>query len=243
MRIKVINPNTTLSMTATIREAALAVALPGTKIETVSPSMGPVSIEGHYDDAMAAIGVCDEVIKGEGEGFDAYVLACFGDPGLHAAREIAEGPVIGIAEAAMHTACMLASGFSVINTLARSAAITEHLARAYGFHHKLKSIRSTNMAVLDLEDPANNPKERIKEQGRLAVQRDGATALVLGCAGMADLTREMTESFGIPVIDGVAAGVKLAEALVGLGFKTSKLGDYAKPLAKEYKGELARFGA
>lgn len=166
----------------------------------------------------------------------------FGDPGLQAAREVAAGPVIGIAEAAMHVACMLSSNFSVINTLARSAAITEHLAHAYGFHHKLKSVRSTNMAVLDLEDPANNPQERIKEQGRLAVEQDGATALILGCAGMADLTEAMTREFGIPVIDGVGAGVKLAEALVGLGFKTSKAGDYAMPRPKPYMGELARFG-
>lgn len=243
MKIKVINPNTTLTMTATIREAAEAVAAPGTIIEAVSPTMGPVSIEGHYDDAMAAIGVCDEVMKGEKTGCDAYVLACFGDPGLHAAREVATGPVIGIAEAAMHAATMLASGFSVINTLQRSAAITEHLAHAYGFHHKLKSIRSTNMAVLELEDPANNPSERIMEQGRLAVEEDGATALLLGCAGMADLAEEMTQAFGIPVIDGVAAGVKMAEALVGLGFKTSKAGDYAMPRSKAYTGELARFGA
>ena len=94
-------------MTDKIGAAARSVALSSTEIVAVSPSMGPVSIEGHYDEAIAAIGVLDEVRKGEREGFDGYVIACFGDPGLLAAREIANGPVVGIAEAAMHAASLI----------------------------------------------------------------------------------------------------------------------------------------
>ena len=85
MRIKVINPNTTQSMTDSIGAAARAAAAPGTEIIAASPAMGPASIEGHYDEAFAAIGVLDEVRKGEAEGVDRYVIACFGDPGLLAA--------------------------------------------------------------------------------------------------------------------------------------------------------------
>ena len=95
--IRVINPNTTASMTDTIREAAQAVAGPDTRIVATNPSMGPVSIESHYDEALASVGVLDEVRQGEQEGADGYVLACFGDPGLHAAQELASGPVVGIA--------------------------------------------------------------------------------------------------------------------------------------------------
>jgi allantoin racemase len=89
MRIKVINPNTTQSMTDTIGAAAREAAAPGTEIVATSPAMGPVSIEDHYDEAFSVIGVLDEVRKGEAEGFDGYVIACFGDPGLLAAREVA----------------------------------------------------------------------------------------------------------------------------------------------------------
>jgi allantoin racemase len=104
MRIVVINPNTTASMTRKIGEAARAVAAPGTKIVACNPAGGPVSIEGHYDEAVSAVGVLEEVLRGEAEGADGYVIACFGDPGLLAAREAARGPVLGIAEAAMHAA-------------------------------------------------------------------------------------------------------------------------------------------
>jgi len=123
MRIKVINPNTTESMTRTIGAAARSVATTGTEIVAVSPAMGPVSIECHYDEAVSALGVLDEVRKGEREGFDGYIIACFGDPGLLAAREVARGPVIGIAEAAMHMASLIATGFSVVTTLTRTCII------------------------------------------------------------------------------------------------------------------------
>ena len=114
MRIKVINPNTTLAMTRKIGKAARNVAAHGTEVVAVSPAMGPVSIEGHYDEAISVIGLLDEVRKGEAEGVDGYVIACFGDPGLLAAREVANAPVVGIAEAAMHYASLIATGFSVV---------------------------------------------------------------------------------------------------------------------------------
>ena len=112
MRIKVINPNTTESMTRTIGDAAARPASPGTEIVAVSPSMGPVSIECHCDEAISVVGLLDEIRKGETDGFDGYVVACFGDPGLLAARELAKGPVVGIAEAAMHIASFIGTGFS-----------------------------------------------------------------------------------------------------------------------------------
>ena len=85
MRIKVVNPNTTQSMTATIVEAARQAAAPGTEIVGATSSTGPVSIEGHYDEALAALGLLQEIRHGEDEGCDGYVIACFGDPGLHPA--------------------------------------------------------------------------------------------------------------------------------------------------------------
>ncbi|HXH02666.1 MAG TPA: aspartate/glutamate racemase family protein, partial [Candidatus Competibacteraceae bacterium] len=153
MRIKVINPNTTPSMTETIGAAARVAAAPGTEIVAVSPSMGPVSIEGHYDEAMSVIGLLDEVRRGEEEGFDGYVIACFGDPGLSAAREIARGPVIGIAEAAMHVASLISTGFSVVTTLERTCIIAEHLAERYGMARFCRRVRATELSVLDLEKP------------------------------------------------------------------------------------------
>ncbi|MDJ1466034.1 aspartate/glutamate racemase family protein [Nitratireductor sp. GZWM139] len=241
MKLKIINPNTTWSMTNMIGAAAARVARPETQLVTVSPKMGPASIEGHYDEAFAAIGVLDEVLKGEAEGVDAHIVACFGDPGLLASREVARGPVIGIAEAAMKTASFVSTGFSVISTLARSRVILEHLVNVYGMSGKCRSVRASNLAVLDLERPDSNARTLILEECLLALREDHSDCILLGCAGMADLAADISQELGVPVIDGVTAAVKMAEALVEMKVSTSKAGGFATPLPKAYAGAFARF--
>jgi len=238
MRIKVINPNTTESMTRTIGAAARSVATTGTEIVAVSPAMGPVSIECHYDEAVSALGVLDEVRKGEREGFDGYIIACFGDPGLLAAREVARGPVIGIAEAAMHMASLIATGFSVVTTLTRTCIIAEHLAESYGMTRFCRKVRGTDLAVLDLERPESDAYRVIVEECRAALAEDRSGAIVLGCAGMADLCERISRDIGAPVIDGVTAAVKLVESIVSLKLGTSKIGDLGYPLPKLYTGAM-----
>jgi allantoin racemase len=241
MKIKVINPNTTWTMTHKIGEAARAAAAPGTEIVAVSPDMGPVSIEGFYDEAFAAVGVVDEVRKGEAEGCDGYVIACFGDPGLNAAREVANGPVVGIAEAAMHMASLIGGGFSIVSMLARSRPMMEHLVHAYGMEHRCRSIRMTDIPVLDLEEEGSDAQERVIEECRRALELDHADCVLLGCGGMSDLMAKVTREIGAPAIDGVSAGVKLVEGLVSLGLGTSKRQGYARPIPKPYTGQFAPF--
>ena len=241
MQIRVINPNTTASMTALIGSAARAVAAGGTVITAVNPSFGAPSIECHLDDVWAAAGVAEQVQIGEAEGAEAFVIACFGDPGLHAARELARGPVIGIAEAAFHAASLVATGFSVVTTLTRTCVIAEHLVLQYGFERRCRGIHGTDIAVLELDDPASNAYSRILACAEEALAHDRSGAIVLGCAGMTDLCTSLQQRLGVPVIDGVATAVKLAEALVALGLRTSKRGDYAAPLAKSYAGLAAPF--
>lgn len=241
MKLCVINPNTSPSMTMLIGAAARAVAHPGTEILAVQPSFGAPSIEGHHDDVWAAAGVAEQVRLGEQAGADAHVIACFGDPGLHGARELARGPVIGIAEAAFHAATLLATGFSVVTTLTRTCVIAEHLVLQYGFERRCKGIHGTDIAVLELDDPSSNAYARILACAEQALARDHSGAIVLGCAGMADLCQRLQAQLGVPVIDGVAAAVKFAESLVSLGLGTSKRGDYAAPLPKVYAGLAAPY--
>jgi allantoin racemase len=241
MKIKIINPNTTQSMTDKIGAAARKVASPATEIIAVSPRHGPASIEGHYDEALSVVGLLEEIRSGEEDGVDAYVIACFGDPGLLAARELATGPVIGIAEAAMHTASVLATGFSVVTTLTRTCIIAEHLTHNYGMSHFCRGIHGTDLAVLDLERPESDAYRVILESCRQALIADRSGAIVIGCAGMADLCKRLQDELGVPVVDGVTAAVKWAEGMVALGLKTSKRGDLALPLPKTYTGDLARF--
>ena len=239
MRIKVINPNTTAAMTEVIAAAARAVASPGTEIVPATSPSGPVSIEGHYDEAISVVGLLEEIRAGEREGCDGYVVACFGDPGLLAAREAARGPVLGIAEAAMHAASFVSTGFSVVTTLGRTRIIAEHLLRNYGMAHHCRRVRSTELAVLELDDPASDARRRILDECRRALDEDGSGAIVLGCAGMADLAADLSRELGVPVIDGVGVAVRFVEALCGLGLATSKRGDLAHPIPKPFTGALA----
>jgi allantoin racemase len=215
------------------------VAAPGTEIVVCNPAGGPVSIEGHYDEAVAVPGLLEEVRRGETEGVDGYVIACFGDPGLLACREIARGPVLGIAEAAMHAAAFVATGFSIVTTLARTRVIAAELVERYGMRRFCRAIRATDLPVLELEREGSDARRLVLEECKRAVAEDQSGAIVLGCAGMADLTAEIQRALGVPVIDGVAAAVKFVEALVGMGVGTSKVGDLAWPRPKTYTGAMA----
>jgi allantoin racemase len=232
MRILVINPNTTESMTTTIGECARAVAGPGVTVEAVSPATGPSSVESHFDDALSVPGVLAEVEAGERRGVDAYVIACFGDPGLLAAREVARGPVVGIAEAAMRTAAYLGRGFSVVTTLQRTVGHTEDLAVAYGLERQCRGVHATGIPVVELDsDPT--AYQTILGAATSAIERDGSDVVVLGCAGMADVCARLQLDLGVPVVDGVTAATVAARSLVELGLATSTYGEFAPPPVKD----------
>ena len=242
MKIKIINPNTTQEMTETIGKAARKVARAETEVVAVSPSYGPASIESHYDEFLCAPGLIEEVKGGEQEGVDAYIVACFGDPALEACREVTARPVIGIAEAAMTTASLLAARFSIVTLIPRTAAVTRELVAQYGFGHKLASIRCTPLHVLDVEKDPEGCLQTLRQAARLARDEDEAEAILLGCAGFADFADSIEAELDIPVLDGVVCAVKLAEAIVELGKSTSKHLTYAYPEAKAYSGIFEKFG-
>ena len=239
MRILVVNPNTTASMTTKIGRAAAVAASRGTEIVAVQPDYGPPSIEGYFDEAFSVPGMIEQIANNPL--CDAYVIACFDDTGLDAARCVARAPVIGIGEAAFHMASLVAGRFGVVTTLARSVPGIEHNLVRYGLAARCAGVRASDVAVLDLEAPRSGARRRISEEIRLAVEKDRAEAIVLGCAGMAELASELAGQHGIPVLDGVACAVKLAESAVALGLKTSKTGGYAHPRGKRFTGMFERF--
>jgi allantoin racemase len=239
MRILVVNPNTTLEMTRDIGEAASRYARVGTEIATVSPEWGPRSIEGHYDDIVAAAATLEVVAERSGE-FDGVVLACFGDPGLFAARETSRVPVVGIAEASMLVACTVAHRFSVVTVLPRVKPWIEDTVRLHGLESRCASVRTTPLTVLDCErDPAAAEREIVRAS-RTAIDEDGAEAICLGCAGMGPLDKAVEQAVGVPVLDGVACAVKLLEGLVDYGLFTSRVAAFKAPESKE---RLAHPGA
>lgn len=242
MKLLLINPNTSAVMTESIARVARSVALPGTEVRAVQPTFGPASIECHYDEAFAAAGVAEQVRRAEAWQPDAIVLACFGDPGLDAAREASGVPVIGVAEAAFHAASLVATSFSVVTTLTRTCITAERLLQRYGFERVCRGVHGTDIPVLDLEEASEPLVHRIEQAARTALAQDRSGAIVLGCAGMATLCAQLSTRLQVPVIDGVSVAVKLAESLVALGLRTSRQGDYAPPPPKAYSGWASDLG-
>ncbi|AZP41139.1 Asp/Glu racemase [Rahnella aquatilis] len=237
--IQLINPNTSQAMTEVMAQTARSVAGSDTQILAVCPEEGAPSIEGHFDEAIAALGVLQQIKAGRDAGVDGHIIACFGDPGLRAARELAHAPVIGIAEAAMHLATMLATRFSIVTTLPRTLTIARHLLHQYGFERHCAALHAIDLPVLSLEDGSGLAQEKVREQCIAAKKSDGSGAIVLGCGGMADLAQELTRELRIPVIDGVSAAVKMVESLAALRLTTSKHGDLDYPLEKPLSGRFA----
>ncbi len=225
MEILVINPNTTAAMTAKIATAARAVARPETEIVAANSQNGPASIQGFLDVATCVPGLLEEVRQHPN--VDAIVIACFDDTGLDAVRSLVSVPVLGIGEAAYHAASMIATKFTVITTLSRSVPGIENNLMRYGLAQKCVRVRATDIPVLKLEEGDPTTLFKIRSEIREAIDHDNAEAIVLGCAGMADLMAQLSEEFGLPVIDGVAAGVTFAEALVNNRLSTSKIGAYS----------------
>ncbi|WP_175577762.1 aspartate/glutamate racemase family protein [Mongoliimonas terrestris] len=240
MKILVVNPNTTAAMTETAAGAARSVAAAGTVIVPVTAAHGPASVEGYYDEAFAVPGLIAAIRTGEAEGADAAIVACFDDTGLDAARAFATIPVVGICEAALLVAGQIAKRISIVTTLSRSIVPIEDLVSRYGYAARVR-VRASDVPVLALDDPASGARAKLTAEIERAIAEDRAEAIVLGCAGMADLARDLTRHYGLPVVDGVAAAVKQAEALIGLGLTTSKTGTYAPPPPKVYQGLLAGF--
>lgn len=235
MRISVINPNSTASMTARIAKGARLVARPGTEIVAAEPACGPDAIEGPFDGAVSVPELLKSVAAADLAGADAHVVACFDDTGLDAVRALSSRPAIGIGEAAFHAAALVAHSFCVVTTLCRSVPVIEDNIRRYGFDHRCRKVYASDIPVLALDDPASGAFECIS--GFIADGLgEGAEAVVLGCAGMVAFAAELQRRHGVPVVEGVSAAVGFAETLVACGLSTSKAGLYATPTRKHILG-------
>jgi allantoin racemase len=229
MHIRIINPNTTASFTQRCVAGAQEVAATGTRISGGTSAFGVQSVECHCEEALATAGVIDQIRRGEAEGVQGYVIACFGDTGLDAAREMARGPVVGMSEAALYAAALIAPMFSIITLPLRTRIFAERVLWHAGLERRCPRVRAIDLPVLDCDESPADLLEPLLEQGRLAIAEDHAEAIILGCAGLQPLVGPASARLGVPVIEGVAAAVKQVEALLSLGLTTSKRGQWATP--------------
>jgi allantoin racemase len=224
--IMVVNPNTTAAMTATVVAAGAAVAGPATTVVGGTPSRGVSAVESNTDEVWGAVGVLEQVAAGERAGVDGYVIACFGDTGLAPARELARGPVVGMSEAALYYAAAVAARFTIITMPPRTREQSHRVLRHAGLEHRC-TVRAIDEPVAAAAAGSLHLLDEVAAEARTALEQDGAEAVVLGCAGLSDLLEPLRERLGVPVIDGVLAGVTMVEGLLAMGLTTSRRATYA----------------
>lgn len=239
-RVCLINPNTTESMTEACASAARRVLGDAVRLDAITVTSGPESIEGHFDGALAAVGLLEALAANPDA--DGYIIACFDDTGLDAARCLVEAPVIAIGEAAFHIASLVSYRFAVITTLGIAVPIIEENLERYGLSRRCSAVLATDIPVLDLESDGATVERRIEEQV-VKARSLGAEAIVLGCAGMVAMGGRLSKKFDMPVVDGVTAAAGLIRSLMDLGLTTSKLGGYGAPNGKAFRGTVSAFGS
>lgn len=215
MRLVVINPNSTVSMTDKAVTAARDAA-PGVQVDGITCHRSPPAIQGPEDDAICRPFVLDEVDRAAAGGADAIIIACFDDPALDEARARVKVPVLGIGEAGFHAAMMLGGRFSVVTTLPVAIPTLQENLAHYGMAGACARVRAAGVRVLELEDEASGAVAKVSAEIARAKAEDGIGAVVLGCAGMADLAALLEAEHGLKVVDGVGAAAAFAAALVNL---------------------------
>jgi allantoin racemase len=235
MRILVVNVNTSASMTEVIGAAARRYASAGTQIVALAPYFGAAGVDCAFESYLSAVAVMDRVL-GYGEEYEAVVLAGFGEHGRDGLQELIEQPVVEICEASAQVAMMIGRAYSVVTTLQRSVPAIEDRLRLAGLLDRCASVRASGMSTLEVDRDPQGAVRAVVAAARRAVQADHAEVICLGCAGMAGLEEAITTELHVPVVDGVGAAVRLAEAVVGLGLKTSKVSTYAAPDPKKIIG-------
>ncbi len=195
--------------------AAKQIAGSDTMITALNPANGPAAIQGAADGEAALPGLFEiferEIIQNNAH--DMVIIACFDDTGLMELKKRSPVPVLGIGEAAFHTAMLMGAQFSVVTTLSVSIPVIEENLTTYGLANRCARVRASEVPVLALEDPNSDASETIAREIGAAIVEDQCNSIVLGCAGMADLADNMERRFNIPVIDGVVAAVSLCESL------------------------------
>lgn len=215
MRLAVINPNSTVSMTQKAVAAAQAAA-PGAEVDGITCHLSPAAIQGPEDDAICRPFVLQEVDRAAESGADAIIIACFDDPALDQARARVSVPVLGIGEAGYHAAMLLGGRFSVVTTLPVAIPTLEENLAHYGMAGACVRVRAAGVRVLELEDETSGAVARVSAEIARAKAEDGVGAIVLGCAGMADLAARLEAEHGLKVVDGIGAAAAFAAALVTL---------------------------
>jgi len=238
MKILLANPNTSQSVTDRIAGAARQAAAPGTEILAVTASCGVPYIATRAEAAVAARTTL-ELLAEHAPGCDAAIVAAFGDPGLGGARELFSIPVVGLAEAAMLTACMLGRRFSIVTFSPSLEPWYRECVEYHGLMSRFASIRCAAGGFSDIATVSLEKESVLLALCDGAIREDGADVIILGGAPLAGMASGVAERVAVPLVDGVAAAVCQAQALVALRPRKATAGSFRRPLPKPITGVSA----
>jgi len=235
MKLLLINPNITAAMTDSMAAEARRFASPSTEIVAVTAEFGTQYVENRVEAAIASHAVLDALAKNAAD-CDAAIVSAFGDPGLAAAREFADIPVVGIEESAILTAWMLGRRYSIICLTPRLRTWYIECAQEHGLAGRLASVRALDAPIADITRAKEQYRDRLIEACMHAIEQDEAGVIIFGGGPIAGLAREAAGAIPVPTLDGVSCAVRMAEALVGLQPRPAQSGSFARPHAKPAKG-------
>lgn len=235
MKLLLINPNISASVSELIRAEAERSASPGTEIEVLTAPFGVAYIETRFEAMVGAYATAQLAAEHHAR-FDAVVVAAFGDPGLNALREVLPCPVTGLTEAALASACLLGQRFSIVAISQRIRAWYRETVSAYGLDGRLASIRGLDEPLADIGNVQGDQGDRLVALAERCVDEDGADVIVLAGAPLAGLARSLRGRLPVPSVDGVSSAVRHAETLVALQAGRAQRGSFAAPPLKPHQG-------
>jgi Asp/Glu/hydantoin racemase len=235
MRLLLVNPNVTQAITDTMAAEARRAASPGTEITAVTARFGTLYVENRVEAAVAAHAVV-ETLAEHGRGCAAAIIAAFGDPGLAAAKELMDIPVVGVSEAALLIAYLLGRRYSIVCLTPRLRTWYMECAREHDLSIRLASVRALNRPVPDSPQAREALREPLIAACQRAIDEDDAEVIIVGGGPIAGLAREIADRLPVPTLDGVSCAVRLAETLVALDLRAPERGSFARPGGKPSRG-------
>lgn len=235
MRILVANPNTTEAVTERMLAVGRAAAAVGTELVGTTAPRGVPYVSSRAE-AQIAGAVLLETLAEQAAGFDAVIVAAFGDPGLFAARELFDVPVVGYSEAALLTALMLGRRFSVVTFAQSLEPWYAETIEAHGLAGRSAGVRCADRAFSSLAAVGAEMEDHLVELARRAVEEDGADVVILGGAPLAGVAGRVKHRIPVPCVDAMVAAVKQAEAIATLAPAAPTAGRFARPPGKPSTG-------
>lgn len=215
MKILLINPNTTQSITDLVLSEARKVAAPTTELVAVTGRFGGRYVASRATYAIAGHALLDAYAE-HGRDADVIVAACFGDPALAALKEIASQPVVGMAEASCQAAAKLGGTFAIVTGGERWEPMLREFVSLIGLADKLATIATVAPTGADIARDPDGALRLLADACRTCAEKHGAQSVILGGAGLAGIARRIADRVPVPVIDSVAASLHAAERL-GMG--------------------------